>query len=210
MLVVEFRIDSPILQDSLANAPETTVSYEEVYRITEGIKLLFWAQGGDFTALDDGLATDPTVTDVNQLAETQARRLYRVTLTETGKSVATFLSWSEFDISLLDATATHEGFEVRMRMPDRDALHQYRALCEEKNLQFSLQSIYEEDEATTTAEVQLSSAQQETLTTARELGYYEVPRQASLAEVANHDDISSQAASARLRRGVATLINAAL
>lgn len=209
MFVVEFRVDSPILQEALTHAPETTLRYEEQYRSSDEIALLFWAEGGDLTAFEEGVKADPTVTNLSQLAETQTRRLYRVIFTETGEDVATFPSWSELNISLLDSTATHEGWDVRMRIPDRDALHQYREFCAENDLQFQLEAIYEESDATM-AETQLTTRQREALVTAREHGYFDVPRQTSLEEIADQYGVSAQAISERIRRGTATLVDTAL
>lgn len=210
MFVVEFQVDSPILQEALAHAPETAVSYEEQYLSDDDIVLLFWGEGGDLATFEEGLTKDPTVTDPVQLTETQSRRLYRVIFTERGENAATFPSWSDLDLSLLDSTATHQGWDVRMRMPDRATLHQYHEECEQNNLQFRLKAIYEESEAATKAESQLTDSQQEALLTARELGYFAIPREALLADVANQCGISSQATSERLRRGTATLIDTAL
>lgn len=209
MFIVKFHLDSPILQRALARAPATTVQYEEQYQTSDGITLLFWAEGGDHTAFERGLTTDPTVTNLVQLAETQERRLYRVNFTPTGEEVATFPEWRELDISLLDATATYEHWDVQMRVPDRDALHQYREACTERVLDFRLKAIYEES-AETKAGTQLTDCQRTTLTTARELGYFEIPRRASLADVADQCGVSSQAASERLRRGTATLVDMVL
>ena len=210
MFVVEFRVDSPILQDALAHAPKTVVIHEELYQTSDGITYLFWAEDSDLAAFEEGLAADPTVTNISQLAETPTRRMYRATLTDYGESVATFPSWSELDISHLRSTASHNGWEVRMRMADRDTLHQYCEVCEENDLPFHLMSIYEETEATSKAEAQLTTVQREALTTARERGYFEIPRQASLADVGDHLEISPQALSERLRRGTATLIDTVL
>lgn len=210
MLVVEFRLDSPILQEALTHAPETVVIHEELYQTSDGITYLFWAEGSDLAAFEDGLAADPTVANVSQLTETPTRRMYRVSFTDYGERVATFPSWSELDISLLGSTASHKGWEAQMRMPDRDTLHQYRKVCEENDLPFHLMSIYEEEEATSKVEAQLTTVQREALTTAYERGYFEIPRQASLADVADHLEISPQALSERLRRGTATLIDVVL
>lgn len=212
MIVVEFRIDTPILQKSLTRAPEMVISYEEMYQTDDGILFLFWAAEGDLTAFEDGLAADPTVTNPTQLAETQTRCLYRVTFTEYGENVATFPIWPKLDISLLDATTatTHEGWIFRMRMPGRETLQQYREMCAENNLNFRLKTVYEVKENATKADAQLTSSQREALVAARELGFFQVPRQASLATVADHCGISSQALSERLRRGTATLIDTAL
>lgn len=212
MIAVEFRIDTPILQESLTHAPEMIISYEEMYQTDDEILFLFWATEGDLTTFEDGLDTDPTVTNPTQLAETQTRRLYRVTFTEYGENVATYPTWPGLNITLLDATTatTHEGWIFQMQMSDRETLQQYQKICTENNLDFRLKTIYEVRESTTKAETQLTNSQQEALIAAHELGYFRVPRQASLAAVADHCGISSQALSERLRRGTATLVDTAL
>lgn len=210
MLVVEFRHDSPILQESLSQAPETTVRYEETYQSSDGTDFLFWAEGGGLATFDDALAADPTVTDPVLLTETQTRRLYRVTFTAHGETVVTVPCWSDLDISIIEATGSKEGWDLRMRMPSRDTLRQYRGFCEERDLRFRLKSIYEETAAANQADAQLTNVQREALVTARKLGYFDIPRQASMADVADHCDISSQAVSERIRRATVTLIDAAL
>lgn len=52
----------------------------------------------------------------------------------------------------------------------------------------------------------LTDPQREALRTAYELGYFAVPRQASLADVADHLDVSASSASERLRRAQTTLV----
>lgn len=207
MLVVEFRVDSPILGDALDQAPGVKVSHEEQYLTDGDIVMMFWAAGEDLDGFEDALAADPTVSDPVELARTDGRRLYRVTFTERGESAATFPSWSEFDISLLDSTATADGWEVRMRMPDRDSLRQYRDLCEEQDLGFELVSVYERSEAPDVTSGGLTMDQREALVTARRLGHFEIPQQATLADVADQLGVSSQAVSERLRRGIATLVD---
>lgn len=210
MLVVEFQIDSPFLREALAAAPEATVTPEELYRTEDRGVVHFWLEDCDRETFEDGLAVDPTVTDAVTLAETETRWLYRVACTDYGWQVVTFPSWSELDIVFLAATASHEGWDVRLRMPDRTALKEYRAVCEERDLDFQLQALYEEREAVTGADAQLTTDQREALVTAYRLGYFQVPRRASLTEVAEPFDISPQALSERLRRGTSTLVRASL
>ena len=56
----------------------------------------------------------------------------------------------------------------------------------------------------------LTSRQFEALGVARNLGYYEVPRQGSLADVADELDVSESAASSLLRKAERALVDAAL
>lgn len=210
MFVVEFEFGSPILQEALAELPEMTVEYEEIYHSGDDITVMFWAEGGDFTSFLDALEDDSTVTDPVLLTETETRRLYRVTYTEEGAAVATFPEWGDLDISFLNARATHRGWEIRMRMPDRETVRRYREICEERGVWFRLQALYESTGTGTRAVTELTQTQREALITARELGYFDIPRSATLADVGDRFEISAQAASERIRRGVATLIDSTL
>lgn len=210
MLVVEFRVSSPVLRTAIERAPEVTVSVEEHYCTGDCIGFLFRADGGDRPAFEEGLDADPTVRNSTVVAETGGRRLYRVTLTAAGEEAATVQSWGDLNLSLLAATGSRDGWTVRIRVPDRAALQGYRAVCERKDLGFRLLAVYEESDAPTGSCARLTSVQRETLATARELGYFEVPRRASLADVAAELDVSPQATSERIRRGTATLVDVSL
>lgn len=58
-----------------------------------------------------------------------------------------------------------------------------------------------------TGQYSYTDEQQETLLTALELGYFEIPRETSLEEVANVMNISTDAVSEQLRRGQANLVH---
>ena len=208
-MIVELRIDSPLLREALGHAPDVSISHEEQYLTDDGISYLFWAAGGDFQAFEGGLDADRTVTNVAQLADTEGRRLYRVAFTEHGEEFATFPVWGELDISILDSTGTHEGWEVRMRMPDRDALREFRSVCIERDVPLELVSIYEQRDDGV-SQPGLTDEQREALSAARELGYFDVPREASMTEIADRLGISSQAVSERIRRGTDSLIDESL
>jgi len=217
-LLVELRLDSPLLRDALGRAPDVSISHEEQYLTDDGINYLFWAEtdggeagdsDGDFTAFEAGLDADPTVRNVAQLADTESGRLYRVTFTDHGEQFTTFPVWGELDISLLDSMATDEGWEVRMRMPDRGALREFRSVCADRDVPLELVSIYDERDARETRPV-LTDEQREALQVARELGYFEVPRQTSMTEISNQLGISSQAVSERIRRGTDSLVEESL
>lgn len=206
MLIVEFGLDSPILEETLDRNPDAIVRNEAVYQDEDGITYLFWAESDDFEGFDDALGEDPTVTDPELLTEANTRRLYRVNFTDEGEDVATFPAWSELDLVMLDAMRTHDQWAVRMRMPDREALSDYRDLCREQGFTFDLQSVYHDTGEPNPLSYGISSCQKEALVTAYRIGYFEIPRAASLATVADELDVSQQAVSERIRRGTAALV----
>lgn len=210
MLIVDFFTDSPLLGTALQRADDVEVSAEEQYHHDSGVRYIFWAEGGDLAAFEEGMAADPTVTDVRRLVETDSRRMYRVTATEAGERVTTFPLWSEHDMVLLSATGDADGWTMRMRFPDRETLEMYRNQIRDRGLSFSLHSIYRETGADTNSAADLSESQRTALVTAYEMGYYDVPRQASQEDVAERLDVSPQSVSERLRRGTAKLVETSL
>lgn len=211
MLIVEYRVGSPLLMAALERASNTTVHSEEQYLTETGeIRWLFWAEGDDRSAFEAGLEDDPTVTGHRLLAESGSRRLYRVSLTDRGRDATTFPLWSEFDVVLLEASATREGWENRMRIPDRETLARYRSALSDRDLKFRLRSLYREADADGTAESQLTDDQHAALVAAYDAGYFDVPRTTSQTDLAATLNVSSQALSERLRRGTATLVRETL
>lgn len=210
MVIAEFRLDSPALRRALDRAPETTAVYEEVYEEDDSVRFLFWAEGGDLESFEQGLEEDPTVATSLDLVSTQDRRLYRVTSSDLGYDVVTFPVWRRLDLVPLEIEGTCEGWQFRMRFPDRDALADYRDACREKDLGFELDAVYHAQETSDDDGTKLSEPQREILVTAYESGYFEIPRDASLADVASRLDISPQSCSERIRRGVASLTESTL
>jgi predicted DNA binding protein len=209
MLIVEFTVDSPILEESLSRQPNATVRHEAAYQNDGEITYLFWAESDDFAAFEAALNADPTVTAPHVLTEANTRCLYHVTFTDRGEEVATFPVWGELDLVVLNGERTHDGWSVRIRIPDRETLKTYRDICLEQGVSFQLQSIYRDTGEPALLSLGLSEPQQEALTTAYQMGYFEIPRGASLAEVANRLELSQQAVSERIRRGATTLVESA-
>jgi hypothetical protein len=210
VLIVEYQTDSRLLEETLERVPGAVVHSEEAYSTEEGIRSLFWAEADDWDAFEAALADDSTVADPERLAETDARRLYGVYLTDGGRDNTTFLQWGDLDVVLLDAKATSEGWEARMRVPDRDTFARYRSCLRERNIGFELEALYRETRTDSGPASRLSDDQYETLVAAYDAGYFDVPRTASQTDIAAGFDISPQSLSERLRRGTKALVEATL
>ena len=210
MLVVELWVDGPLLQEALSRSPGTTVFGDEQYISPDEIRILFWAEGDNLEAFDDALAFDPTVIDPSCLAETDRGRLYRVTLTEEASAATTLSTWRDLDLVLLNAIGTQNGWTIRIRLPDRDALARFRHILQDRELSFHVIALYHVDEAENVPHALLTEPQYEALITAYESGYFDVPRTASQADLAASLQITPQAVSERLRRATAALVRSTL
>jgi len=159
-------------------------------------------------ALDDAVDVGP-YTLVGEAGDT---RRYQI---EPALSLAEQLGDHVDDLSALEALATADasiqeiavlpsGWRQRGWFADREAFDAIRTFWE-RNCGFELQRLTRDGEPAAPGDG-LTDGQREALRTAYELGYFEVPRGASLSDVAEHLGISASATSERLRRAQTQLI----
>ncbi|PSP28725.1 helix-turn-helix domain-containing protein [Halobacteriales archaeon QH_2_65_14] len=166
--------------------------------------LLFWVTGDSLAAFDEKLHDDATVTNVERYTKAADRVLYRARITEAA-DVVFYSLWVELGAEQIDVRYADGWWYNRMRLPDRDALATIAEWCVDSGVEFDLQAVYTDDQ-TAYPRATLTDEQREVLQVAHDLGYFDVPRSATLADVAAELGISSQAASERLRRGHRQLI----
>jgi len=110
-------------------------------------------------------------------------------------------------IELIRPTPT--GWVQRGRFADRAAFDQLRTFWQ-RNAPFRLRHLSrvgpEADDRFTSGGDGLTDAQRAAVRTAHELGYFEIPRRASLDDVAAELDISASSCSERLRRAQSHLV----
>jgi predicted DNA binding protein len=213
-LIAEYRLSSPKLplMGSLAAVPEVTLHVEHEHAENPQEPTIFvWADGERFDTFESELETDESVKSVAMLERLPGRRLYRIQISSRAE-VVMYPAGLEVGAAQLAVSATHEGLEVRQRFPDHDALRRYCELCREREVVFSLHRLYSlsKDEPSFDTTYGLSQKQCETLQTAVEAGYFDVPRDVQLSDLASSLGVSSQSVSERLRRGTATLVRQTL
>jgi predicted DNA binding protein len=171
--------------------------------------LFVWASGGDLDAFESAAADDATVESITLIEDADHRRLYRVHVSEETE-VPLYPLDDRMQASRLGVTSSADGIDARLRFPDRESLSEYQPMIEEKGVDVTLRRVYGENDAVFGGEFGLSAKQREALETAVDAGYFGVPRQSSLAAIADELGVSRQAVSERLRRGVTTLVQNAL
>lgn len=206
--IAEFRLptEDTALSVALEHAPDATVELEP--SVSKTLPCL-WISDADRDTVEIALESDPTVESFELLVETETdqRMLYDITFGEEAQRV-----WDELldeGGSLLEATATEGWWQIRMRFLDREELCETNDRLVEFGVNADLRRITEltDDSRTHT---RLTPEQQEALSAAFEHGYFEIPRQISMEELAAELGISHQALSERLRRAYETLVDAEL
>lgn len=196
------------LEHALAAAPEMVVEADRVAsHSTMGVLPFLWTTGGDDDAFRAALKADPTVDSFTVADELGREVLYRV-------------QWSEDVRDLIDRMVDHhaaishakacEGvWTLRLRFADESMVSDFQAFFREHDLAFEVNSLGQPSEPRQ-GEVGLTPEQRTALETAVRSGYFAIPREISAAELGERLGISGNAASERVRRGCATLIESGL
>lgn len=205
-LIAEFELSNPILRETRRAVPDVDVVVEdEQFGNDDPPRLVVWTVGeaSDLERFEAGIPDDPSIEAFERLAELEGRRLYRITLSEEGDVGMTYPNAVDLGITFLDIRGAGDGVRYRAQVPSREALFAYFEVCRDRGLSFQLQGLYRGERAER-GETGLTPRQHEALTAALERGYFDVPRQVTLEELADELDVSDQALSALVRRGLAS------
>jgi len=210
-MIVEFGVDEAPLKVAFQRTPKMEVEMENLAATEEiPLRAFFWSYGDQFDRFEAGLDEDDGVERWTCLETKPGRRLYRVTHPPDLPMVALYRHAIEHDAIIRSATITSDGYRARMFVPDRDALASWREACGDDGLTIDVSALYGADQTPPERHHGLSEQQREALLVAADQGYFSIPRETSLAGLADQLGVSSQATSERLRRGMENLVDGAL
>lgn len=206
-LRAEFEVppDEVALAATLRELPTAAVEFERQVPTVDQPLPHFRMRGAERSAFESHAADDPTVASLVHVGELDGDHVYRALLRDPGP----FVRGLRTDVAILRLEGTATGWHCSLRFDSQAALEYFRAYCEYHDLRFGLTRL--SDGTSGSGERHdVTAAQREALVVALERGYFEVPRGCTLAEVAEELDISTRAASERLRRGHANLVGGTL
>lgn len=209
-MIATFRLQLPTLLQALRTVPSTRVDVEEMNTTPGGEHLLLvWVESEDYDGFETAMADDPTVAASRCLMTFSDRRLYQVEHVGQGRTCIQRVHGSLVERGAMTerCIGTYEGWTVRIVFPDYDALRHFRAVCEDCDVGVTLLEKYEQADGSPLHTFGLSEKQRTILLLAAESGYFEVPRGTDLSSIADELGISHQAASERLRRAIAILVD---
>ncbi len=201
--IAEFRF--PATETMLATTFERVpdVRFELESSVSQNRPCL-WVIGSDPEEIEGAFDADPAVERFDHLVTAGDRLLYDVTFAGTAPILSD--EFLEASCSLLAVWGVDGWWQARVRVQDRDDLWAIRDRLLEEDVTADLRRVTDVT-SETTRDTRLTPEQQEALEAALEEGYFEIPRQISMEELAETLDISHQALSERLRRAYETLVN---
>lgn len=210
MLIATFSLptEAIALKHTLETVPEVEVEAERIAaHSTEWTMPCMWTANAEFDAVDEAMANDPTVDEIVAKYGFDNEKYYQVDWDESViERINEYIAQSG---SILDASASSAGWQVRFRFVSRDQFDAFREHLQEQDMSFQLDDLTEPGAPRQTFG-EVTPNQRDALVAAKERGYYKVPREITARELAEELDMSHQSLSELLRRGTENLIDATL
>ena len=196
--------DEFALDYSLETLPELMFEIERIVSTGDrAVMPLLWIRGASREAVEGTLEDDPTVDNVTLVGDFDEEWLFQMEWIGHVDLIVQMLTNSE--ATILDAVGQKNRWKLRVLYPRRESFSQTHTFCEEHGLDFDVESIRELD-SEPAGRYGLTRDQYDVLATAVSMGYFQVPREVTLQELAEEFDVSHQAISERIRRATNALV----
>jgi predicted DNA binding protein len=197
---VEVPADQFALGRLLEQYPGIHIEIVRVIPIRNGVIPLFWVEGADPDDIQATIRSDPMAEGIRLLTETDGRYLFEIRWSSAVNSLIIPMLLSRAEVLIAEGTADRWSF--RLQFANQSMLSDFRQRCEDNDIQFELRALYNPTIPDESPKEELSAEQYDILAIAHEKGYFHVPRDIQLGEVADLIGISDSAASQRMRRGL--------
>lgn len=180
--------------------PGVTVELERIIPARDVVIPYFWVRGTDIDDIEGAFTDHPGVKEIRFVDSVEDEHLLRVEWAVDYADVLTVLT--ETDIALIEASGTNEEWRFEIRGDYRHDIATFQTRCRELDIPITLTRLHALTPVKTATEAALTDTQQEALVLAYERGYFESPREVTMAELGDDLGISQQAVGSRLRRGI--------
>lgn len=207
-IIIEFTIPSESFKfGSVLNlGSDVEVRVEQLVPIGDSVMPFSWVSGniGAFEKRMEQAGMDYSV--VVEDSE-RVRNLYHLEWDAEGNELIQAILDSKG--AVINAVGRGDEWRFQVRFKEREDVSEFHERCADR-MPVEVVKIYDPIEVSGNTRSGMSTTQLETLLDAYEAGYFKVPRETTLVELSEKYDISDQAVSERLRRGIAELIESGL
>jgi predicted DNA binding protein len=195
-----------LLGEFFRRHPTAQASLERVVPLDSRPVPYIWLQGDEAELA--ALASVDAVDTVTVVDETEEGQLVKVEWDESPDQLVDVIA--DAGGTLLEGRVEREQWTLHLRFPDHDRLEHFHETCRSRNIDLLIDSVHEDESDNQSPSDGLTQEQAETVRVALERGYFEVPRQATLEDLADEFGISDTAVSQRLRRALGTLVHSSV
>lgn len=201
---VGLPLDALALEHTFEAVPDLEVQAERIAaHSTEWVMPCLWTSDAPVEDLENALEDDPSVDEIVDSYAYGDEKYYQIKWhDDVTERINAML---DMEASVLDASSDARGWRMQIRFATRDHFETFREYLAEHDVSFELLELTQPG-SPRQAHGNLTPDQRDALVVAVERGYFEVPRQTTLREVADELDITHQTLSEHLRRGTAKLV----
>lgn len=191
--------------ETFAAEPETVIEIERVVATDEEyLTPYFWVSGVSAEAFEAAAEGDGSVSGLRELDRSDSMILFRAVWRDHVEAVV--YAYTRVGASILEAKGHSEEWLLRMRFDARENIESFTEYLDGSDVSFRLERLHEIENPAVGGQYGLTRKQQEALVTAWEMGFFDLPRESSMAAVADELGITAQSLSDRLRRGQHSLV----
>lgn len=204
-VIAEFTVPATsfALQRTFEVVPDVTIEVERLATHSrEWVMPFLWVTSDDIVAAENALRADPSVAEVQRIGHDGTVGEFEVEWDEDFQGLIDAIV-NQHGI-LLEADAAAGTWYLKLKFTYQDAVGEFQTYFGEREYDFELQRIYRST-APKEREYDLTPAQHEVLVTALDRGYFAIPRDAQIDDLADELGISTNAVSQRLRRATRNL-----
>ncbi|WP_458209330.1 helix-turn-helix domain-containing protein [Haladaptatus sp. NG-SE-30] len=205
---LEMPAEEFALKQTLSSVEGVKFEIERVVAHSRGRVMPFvWVSNGDREGIQTALEDDPSIDEIELLADLEDEWLYRMEWVDQIETLVQILI--EEEGTVLAASGNKGSWNLRILFAERDSVSRTYEYCEESGLSLNILNIYQIEEGRK-GRFGLTDDQQDVLTAAYDNGYYEIPREKDAGDLADELGITHQAVSERLRRAHENLVKNAI
>lgn len=206
---IEVAAEDFTLGGALTANPGIQVRLERVIPIGSTFIPYFWAKDDSVDAIEQALAAEADIESFRVVDSVDSESLIRVEWEEDLDGLLDALAAT--DATILEAVGEARTWKFQLRFPDHESLTAFYRQCVDRGISLDVQSVHNPGLPESVGfGLDITDAQREALLIALERGYFDVPRQANLTNLADEMNVSDTAVSQRIRRGITALLMATL
>lgn len=188
--------------------PGVTVELERIIPARDVVIPYFWVRGRHVDDIEGAFDAHPGIKRIRLVDSVEDEYLLRVEWAVDYDDVLTALT--ETEIALIEAFGTNRNWTFEIRGDARRDIAEFQTRCRELGIPIALTELHAITPVETATEAALTDTQQEALELAYKRGYFESPREVTMADLGNELGISPQAVASRLRRGIKRILGRTL
>ncbi|MDY7081435.1 MAG: helix-turn-helix domain-containing protein [Halobacteria archaeon] len=189
---------------SLKLQPGMKIELERMVPIGGEVLPLLRVIGNDGTGFEKSARGSQIIENITRIDNVDDKFLYKVSWSDDVGEF--FRGITEMDGTLIRGVGTYGEWRFQIRFDSNTKLSNFHEHCDIEGIAMELESANHTVISTNNNLFGLTQVQRETLLLALRKGYFKIPRETTLVELAEELGISDQALSERMRRSMSQII----